>query len=338
MCSSDLSQVIYQIIHTDPVLPTRVLPDLPKDLETIILRCLKKRAQERYLSMFEIVREIEKVLLQFTSLNIDDLVIETTSHRPTRPISASFEDLRPTLETPARGIQRGRPWAKIGAAIAGVLIIALLVVTYAITFGSHRNSEPSRPEISVLNPLSMETKEDTLAGVPERAPLPEETPPHQTQKDPTPPPPTKPVPEAGTLVVTSNRESTIMINGKKRGSFPPRMELSLPAGTYALEWVSEEGSYRETVTLEGGKVKLAHHSFPVLSYGRLTVRTPIGSPWGILYVDGEEIGPTPQNGIKLQAGTHRLEVRRDGYKTQIRDVDILEGKILAWPVTLYPVE
>ncbi|WP_372370643.1 protein kinase [Candidatus Uabimicrobium sp. HlEnr_7] len=43
--------ILYQIIHKDPVAPRLLNPDIPKELEAICLKSLEKKPQKRYLSM-----------------------------------------------------------------------------------------------------------------------------------------------------------------------------------------------------------------------------------------------------------------------------------------------
>jgi hypothetical protein len=38
-------------------------------------------------------------------------------------------------------------------------------------------------------------------------------------------------------------------------------------------------------------------------------------PWGVLYVDGVEIGLTPVTNHRLSSGTHRLRIVQKGYQT-----------------------
>jgi eukaryotic-like serine/threonine-protein kinase len=43
-------------------------------------------------------------------------------------------------------------------------------------------------------------------------------------------------------------------------------------------------------------------------------------PWGILYVDDVEIGPTPVVDWRLSQGTHRLRIEQEGYRTKMETV------------------
>jgi serine/threonine protein kinase len=48
-------------------------------------------------------------------------------------------------------------------------------------------------------------------------------------------------------------------------------------------------------------------------YAMLTVAS---EPWGTLYIDNIEIGPTPVADYRLTQGTHRLRIEQEGYRTK----------------------
>jgi hypothetical protein len=39
-------------------------------------------------------------------------------------------------------------------------------------------------------------------------------------------------------------------------------------------------------------------------------------PWGILYLDDVEIGPTPVADLPVKQGRHRLRIEQEGYQTK----------------------
>ena len=47
--------------------------------------------------------------------------------------------------------------------------------------------------------------------------------------------------------------------------------------------------------------------------GSLTVAS---EPWGILYLDDQEIGPTPVADYPVRAGRHQLRIEQEGYRTK----------------------
>ncbi|MGZ8398530.1 MAG: protein kinase domain-containing protein [Gemmatimonadales bacterium] len=51
--------------------------------------------------------------------------------------------------------------------------------------------------------------------------------------------------------------------------------------------------------------------------GSLTVAS---EPWGILYLDDEEIGPTPVADHPVRPGKHRLRIEQEGYRTKLETI------------------
>ena len=47
-------ETVLQVLHEDPVPPSRLRPGLPRDLQTICLKCLEKPPARRYASALEL--------------------------------------------------------------------------------------------------------------------------------------------------------------------------------------------------------------------------------------------------------------------------------------------
>lgn len=55
------SSVIYQHIHTKPPLPSELNNSVPKDVEAVVMKCLRKDPNQRYFSASELVKDIEAI-------------------------------------------------------------------------------------------------------------------------------------------------------------------------------------------------------------------------------------------------------------------------------------
>ncbi len=51
-------------------------------------------------------------------------------------------------------------------------------------------------------------------------------------------------------------------------------------------------------------------------------------PWGVVYIDGNRVGNTPQVGLSVASGMHYLRIVRDGYAPFGRVIRIIGGEEL----------
>ena len=311
------------------------------------MKCLRKAPSERYASMKEVLKDIVKALLAFPSLNFNDVILETTSMQSTKPITTPHGEMVPTLQTPSVGIRSVR--VRRIPPLVSILMIALLAVLAGfLILRRHPGSyEMEGPGSKVIDPRSIEVSDELPPmEIPPPPPVrvdqetvPSKSKPHRGKTPGGATPGHEPAQAAhGTLSVTCNTGAKILVDGAPKGRFPPKITLSLSPGQHTVTWKAEGDSYQERVTVRPREMTPAHHSFARAVFGRINIRTPIGSPWGVVYIDGKRQGTTPLNGLKLPVGSHRIEVRREGFKTQVRTVQIVKGQILDWPVKLYPVQ
>ncbi len=99
-----LTTLLKQVIETDPVPPRLLNPGIPRDLETVCLKCLEKEARRRYSSSQELAEELGRFL--------EDKPIHA------RPVSAAGKAWK---------------WCRRRPTLAGVT--TALVLTYVLGFG-----------------------------------------------------------------------------------------------------------------------------------------------------------------------------------------------------------
>lgn len=126
------------------------------------------------------------------------------------------------------------------------------------------------------------------------------TPPDNRPSDPTPT-------QTGTLVLRASEGGTVTVNGQSRtdtGTF------TVPAGSQSVSCSHPDyGNATGTVTIRAGETTNATCYFQA----NVNVQATGDSNWGSVWVNGRHSGETGV--IKLPPGTHRIEVRRDGYRT-----------------------
>src|SRR5204862_538409 len=55
---------VLQVLHNEPVSVTSLQPNVPRDLETICLKCLRKEPRKRYGSALELAEDVQRYLRQ----------------------------------------------------------------------------------------------------------------------------------------------------------------------------------------------------------------------------------------------------------------------------------
>lgn len=124
-----------------------------------------------------------------------------------------------------------------------------------------------------------------------------------------------------TVVVEGPDAPVLMVNGIPAG-VKARTEMTLAAGKY--EFVVRDNDYHtarsvvEVLPNSDREVKmtLKKRTF----FGTLKVQVNVEG--AAVFVDGEELGATPIEVAKLEAGKHLVEFKKDGYHRWIRRVEI----------------
>jgi serine/threonine protein kinase len=109
LVSDNVAETLRMINEIEPVSPRRLLRQIPRDLETICLKCLRKLPEERYASAFELAEDLKRFL----------------ENRPVavRPISPAGKVYR--------WCKRNRPLA---AALGCIFTLFVTIVALAINF------------------------------------------------------------------------------------------------------------------------------------------------------------------------------------------------------------
>src|ERR1051325_2539500 len=109
-----MADTLTQVLEKDPVAPRLLVPRVPRDLETICLKCLQKEPHRRYQSAAEVAEELGR-----------------------------FLNGRPILAFPTSHAEKFWRWCRREPAIAGLIAIAvsLLALGSALVFTQWRRAE-----------------------------------------------------------------------------------------------------------------------------------------------------------------------------------------------------
>jgi WD40 repeat protein/tRNA A-37 threonylcarbamoyl transferase component Bud32 len=134
---SNTLHILEQVRSQEPVPLRRLVPHLPRDLETICLKCLEKEPSHRYASAADLADDLQRFLLG-----------ETIQARPA-----------PVWE-------RGWKWSKRRPVVAGLLaaVIALGLLGVALMFGLWRGAEARVKAEMKAKDLAREKEQEEVRG------------------------------------------------------------------------------------------------------------------------------------------------------------------------------
>jgi formylglycine-generating enzyme required for sulfatase activity len=97
--AAEMLDTLYQVANEEPVPPTRLQPQVPRDLETICLKCLQKESGKRYDSAEELANDLRR-----------------------------FQAGEPIRARPVGTVERTWKWARRHPALAALLGVVLLAL------------------------------------------------------------------------------------------------------------------------------------------------------------------------------------------------------------------
>jgi len=110
----DTMETLVLVLHEDPLPPRRLTPRVPRDLETIALKCLDKSPRARYASAAELAEDLERFLAG-----------------------------RPVLARPAGIVEQTIKWARRRPAWAALIAVTMVSAATLVSYGAWKNRQLS---------------------------------------------------------------------------------------------------------------------------------------------------------------------------------------------------
>ncbi len=316
-----ITNIIYNILNLDPPKITSQLIDFPPELERIVFKCLEKDRNKRYYNIQKVQYDLEAIYQKLTK---DEKHTGEYFVRPTTPVTKVREEEK-TAKTPTLGIKlkKKRNYLYILPIFFVIIIISFIFLNQK---PEKKKEVTSIKKVSVINPLKITFKSENIQ-------IPDYIPPliEEEKKQEEKPVMLKTYPVS---FFANLGPCDIYVNNKYIGTFPPEVRTELPVGNYEIIFKTTFSQEKKFITVEEKGLNRFGHQLPQM--GKLSVLTNIGTPYGSVYVDGKYVGDTPQPSIILPVGIHKVEVKRPGYITKEREIEIKEGEKASWTITLIP--
>ncbi|MGN0466927.1 MAG: Stk1 family PASTA domain-containing Ser/Thr kinase [Lachnospiraceae bacterium] len=196
------NNVVIALMHLedDPIPPRKLQPTIPESLEKIILKCIKKRKDDRYQSMEDLIEDLQKVFSEKRENYIADNIISGEKEQDSSTIILTKDDLEKIKreitnpeeedeEDEVKDVKEIEPLKedeegeeepesvdpKLEKIIIGLTALTLLIIVSVILYfvirttgifhpGVSSKSEPTTVEAAVEDKKTTSTQEKTDGG------------------------------------------------------------------------------------------------------------------------------------------------------------------------------
>ena len=134
-------EILWQVISVEPLSPRQFLPAIPRDLDTICVKCLEKDPRKRYVTALELAEDLQR-------FRRGDPIVA----RPLGPVERLIR------------WSRRQPALAAASALAGIALLATVVVS--LVFAANKNADAHH--LNQLNANLVDREKETATALEEK--------------------------------------------------------------------------------------------------------------------------------------------------------------------------
>ncbi len=131
----------------------------------------------------------------------------------------------------------------------------------------------------------------------------------------------------GSILATSLPSGAeIRVNGVPKGATPTVVEGIEPGDQLVELFLDGYATWQQVVTVAAGARAVIDAHLETAGGGKGTLRVVTDVDGATVWIDGEEAGPAPVTKADLQAGSHLVEARAEGYAKASAEAEVRRGE------------
>jgi hypothetical protein len=210
----------------------------------------------------------------------------------------------------------GEPWDRTATSSEQIAATSDVDLTPSPGSSATQATEDSRTG-EPATAVKIDARADEPAQTATAGALPGETPARPADPIVPPPAPARPV---GQLLISSDPQSTVSLDGRLVGITP--LSLEVVPGRHDVTLTTPDGlRWRGRIDVVTGRSSTVHRNLSAV--GSLSV---VSDVWAEVSVDGGPAEQTPIHFSRIAAGLHELRAFREGYLPQRLEVLVEEGQ------------
>jgi predicted Ser/Thr protein kinase len=352
----NVTTIIYKIVNETPISPRDLDVTIHPGLSAIVTKALAKPPDERYQSGADLVRDLENYKAAGTALHANTGspragmggAYERTAVLPMRVVAGSTVRVAATAVAPAKApVPMPTPAARRYGKRSGLLTILLAVLVLGVALGSYayyrtrvkmrqleaeiKADEAQQAKAQNLHAGNSTSRTGDSIIAPDTVRYPGNSGDPASEKNKT--PGGNPGPHIELAFASQPDGAKVEIDGASDPAWiTPFNTTHLLPGKHIVVY-TKGGYVRQERTAEAVAGRSVVDTARLVAVSKIAVTSnPSGAS---IWVDGEDSGETTPAQAIVEKGSHRIVVRKQGYKDATTDATVAEGQTVSFaPVLL----